>query len=464
MSNNPLVSVYIPSKNYGRFLNKSIDSVINQLYTNWELFIVDEASDDDTILISNGYVSKFPKKIRLISNKTSIGLQKLSNKILNISNGKYMMRLDADDWLDESALLLMVSKLESREDLGLVYGNYFYTDEEGNILGMESRAIFGKEDISGDIPPHGACTLFRTRSLKSVGGYSEQVNAQDGWDLWFKLYNKIGVANVVAPVFYYRQHGSSLSRNQNRLLAARSKIFEEIAEKLEGNYKPTCVAVIPVKESYPHFEGVPYKDVNGQSLLEISISNSFKSKKIKMVVVSSESQQVLDYSKRLEIEGKVPKHLRLLRKKTKNSRNIPINDFMFSAGELYFENNNEYPDIILFLSMHSINRNSQHIDKAINVLRINESDSVVSVTEQRDPMFKHGQKGLELINPGRFQKLSYDKEKLYKFNGVLIATWWEILKSKSNSLFGERISYIEMSNEDSIQIKSESILKSINKD
>ena len=464
MNMESLVTVYIPCRNYGKFLSKSIDSVLSQLYTNWELFIIDEGSTDDSVKIASEYLKKYSQKIKLIINEKPIGLQKIANNILGISNGKYMVRLDADDWFDESALLLMVSKLKNSPKAGLVYGNYFYTDEEGNTLGMESRAIHGKEDISGDIPPHGACTLFRTRSLKSVGGYSEQVNAQDGWDLWFKLYNKIGVVNVVAPIFYYRQHGSSLSRNQNRLLNARSKIFEEIAEKLEGNYKPTCVAVIPVKESYPHFEGVPYKDVNGQSLLEISISNAFKSKKIKMVVVSSESQQVLDYSKKLEIEGKVPKHLRLLRSKTKNSRNIPINDFMFSAGELYFENNNEYPDIILFLSMHSINRKSQHIDKAINVLRINESDSVVSVTEQRDPMFKHGQKGLELINPGRFQKLSYDKEKLYRFNGVLTATWWEILKSKSNSLFGERISYIEMSNEDSIQIKSESILKSINKD
>ena len=334
MLKNPLVTIYIPCRNYGRFLNQSINSVLNQLYINWELIIIDEASEDDTIVIAESYISKFPKKIKLLSNKSPIGLQKLSNKVLKLANGKYMMRLDADDWLDESALLLMVSKLESKEGLGLVYGNYFYTDEKGNNLGMEKRAIFGQEDVSGNVPPHGACTLFRTRSLKSVGGYSEQVDAQDGWDLWFKLYNKIGVASVVAPVFYYRQHGKSLSRNQNRLLNARSKIFEEIANKLEGNYKPLCVAVIPVKESYPHFERVPYKQINGRSILEISIINAFKSKKIETVIVSSESKDVLEYSKKLELDGKVPKHLRLLRSKTKNLRNIPITDFMFSAGKL----------------------------------------------------------------------------------------------------------------------------------
>ena len=67
-------------------------------------------------------------------------------------------------------------------------------------------------------------------------------------------------------------------------------------------------------------------------------------------------------------------------------------------------------------------------------------------------MFRHGKHGLDLINPGRFQDLTFDKELLYKFNGSLIATWWDSLKF--NSLFGEKTSYIEMSRADSIQIKS----------
>ena len=58
--------------------------------------------------------------------------------------------------------------------------------------------------------PHGACTMFRTRALKNVGGYSEDANAQDGWDLWYKLAERIGAINIQTPVFYYRQHGKSM--------------------------------------------------------------------------------------------------------------------------------------------------------------------------------------------------------------------------------------------------------------
>ena len=114
----------------------------------------------------------------------------------------------------------------------------------------------------------------------------------------------------------------------------------------------------------------------------------------------------------------------------------------------------------MFLSMHAINRKSYHIDKAFNVLRVTESDSVVSVQEEREPMFNYEKSGLNLINPGRFEDLVYDKERLYRFNGSIIATWWEVLKE--HSLFGEKISFIEMTQEESIQIKSASMLKSLN--
>ena len=71
-------------------------------------------------------------------------------------------------------------------------------------------------------------------------------------------------------------------------------------------------------------------------------------------------------------------------------------------------------------------------------------------------MFKFGISGLELINPGRFKNLSFDKEKLYRFNGSLIATWWDLLEKES--LFGNKTSYIEMSSRDSLQIKDTSQL------
>ena len=457
MSLTPLITVYIPCRNYGNFLKQCIESVFSQLYTNWELIIVDEGSTDDTAVIAQEFCRLRPKDLTFIHNEKATGLQKLANTVLSVAKGKYMVRLDADDWFDECALLIMVAKLESTPDIGMVYGNYFYTDIDGKVLGVERRHKLGDEDTVGHLPPHGACTMFRTRALKVVGGYSQDVNAQDGWELWYKLYSRIGAASLDLPIFYYRQHGSSLSRDSNRLLKARARIFSRISEKLDGDYKPTCVAVIPVRESYPGCDGVPYRMFDNVSLLERAILSATHSNKVDIVVVSSESQKVLDYAEKLELDGRVPAHLRLLRIEDESSgRNIPIRDLMINAGNHYEELHGVFPDIVAFLSMHAVCRRAEHIDKALNVLRITESDTAVSVQEEREPMFTHGEMGLKLLNPGRFQELSFDRERLYRFNGSIISTWWEVLQS--HDLFGEKTAFIEMSAEDSFQVKDASTL------
>ena len=461
MNSSPLVSIYIPCRNYGKFLSQSIESVINQIYTNWELFIIDEGSSDETLLIANKYKMDNPDRISVIKNDKSVGLQKLSNHILRIANGKYMMRLDADDWLNECALLVMTAKLEIDPNIGLVYGNYFYVDYKGKVLDMENRHKLGEEDAAGHLAPHGACTMFLTRALKSVGGYSENVNAQDGWDLWYKLFKRTGAASLDIPIFYYRQHGESMSLNQKRLLNARTTIFNDVNKNLEGDYNISCAAVIPVRESYDNFANVPYQKLNGVSLLEKAILSAANSEKINDVIISSESQKVLDYSLSLEKEGRVPKHFRLKRSSShESSRNIPIQNLMLEAGDYYKELKGEMPDVIMFLNLHAFYRETTHIDAALSILKITESDSVVSVKEERDPMFSHGVNGLNLLNPGRFKDLIFDRERLYRFNGAIIATWTEILKS--HSVFGEQIGYIEMPLEQSIQVKTNKMLDYLN--
>ena len=84
-------------------------------------------------------MNKYPNQITLINNERPAGLQKAGNDVLSKANGKYMLRLDADDWLDENTTLIMAAKLEATPDVGLVYGNYFYTDSNGNVLGFERR-------------------------------------------------------------------------------------------------------------------------------------------------------------------------------------------------------------------------------------------------------------------------------------------------------------------------------------
>ena len=124
--------------------------------------------------------------------------------------------------------------------------------------------------------------------------------------------------------------------------------YSKKLEKLEGDYKPVSVAVIPVKESYPDFQNVPFQKIHDKSIIELAINNASQSKKVDCVVVSSESKNVLDFCRDLENDKKVPAHIRLSRAKDSKSNGIPIRDFMIQAAEKYSENKGRYPDIMLF--------------------------------------------------------------------------------------------------------------------
>jgi glycosyltransferase involved in cell wall biosynthesis len=456
-SDSPLVTVYVPCRNYGRYLEKAVASVHAQLYRNWELYIIDEASTDETPVVCERLRAVAPDRIHVITHTTPQGLQKTANTVLNLTRGRYIMRLDADDWLDEAALLLMVAKLESDPKLGLVYGNYFYASEDGKVLGMEHRYRLGSEDTVGHLPPHGACTMVRTRVLKAVGGYSEDVDAQDGWELWYKLINRVQAANLEAPLFYYRQHDASLSRDSSRLLAARAKIFGKLRQQMEGSYRLSCLAVIGVRESYPGFEGVPYQMIGRRSLLQRAVESATGAAGVTEVIVTSGSQSVLDYAESLERDGLVGAHMRVLRPATWESGHLPVVEVLRHASEAYKRKYAAYPDAVVFLSAHAPLRRAEHVEKGLNILRVTCSDSVVSVTEEREPVFTHGASGLQLLNPGRFQNLTYDRERLYRFNGAFLGVWWDVVAA--NSIFGEQVGYFEMSAEDSFQIKRPDDLK-----
>jgi glycosyltransferase involved in cell wall biosynthesis len=448
----PLVTVYIPARNYGRYLQQAIDSVRHQLYPSWELFVIDEASTDETSMIGAHAQQGDPARIHVITNAEPEGLQRIANRVLSLASGRYIMRLDADDWLDESALLLMVAKLESDPRLGLVYGNYFYTDPDGQVIGVERRQKLGSEDEARHLPPHGACTMVRTRELKAVGGYSEDVDAQDGWDLWHKLVHRVKTANLEAPLFYYRQHEQSLSRNDRRLLTARDRILAKARTRLDGSYTPSCLAVIPVRESYPAFEGVPYVELEGRSLLQRALQGAQDAQGITEIIVTSESDDVLAFAADLQERALVREHMRVRRPpEIGRARVRRLPEILTHAGEAYQRSRGAYPDVVVFLSLHAPLRRAIDVDKAIDTLRIHSCDSVVSVCEEVEPVFAHGRDGLRLLNPGRFDGLAYERERLYRFNGAVLAVWWDMLAE--GDLFGQRIGYVEMAQEDSIQIK-----------
>src|SRR5262249_41318186 len=150
------------------------------------------------------------------------------------------------------------------------------------------------------------------------------------WELWFKLVNRVKSAQLDLPLFYYRQHQQSLSKDRERLLNARTEILRKARDSLAGSYKPTCLAVIPVRESYPDWQGVPYEKINGKSLLELALDSAHQARGVTDVAVSSESQSVLDFSRTLE-QSSGRKNLHILRPSFHNGETFRPQDILAHA-------------------------------------------------------------------------------------------------------------------------------------
>ncbi|ODS33741.1 MAG: glycosyltransferase family 2 [Candidatus Scalindua rubra] len=224
----PKVTVYIPTHNYDRYIDKAIQSVLKQTMTDWELIVIDDGSTDNTIETISKY--KTHPKIRIIEQDNK-GLNVTNNIALRLSNGKYIMRLDADDYLDENILLVLSNILDEKPDIGLVYPDYYHVDEEGEIVEIVRRKKIEEEVELLDLPAHGACTIIRKECLLDLKGYEEEFSCQDGYDLWLRFIKRYKPYNVNIPLFYYRQHPKSLTRQQEGILDTRKKIKEKYVNK-----------------------------------------------------------------------------------------------------------------------------------------------------------------------------------------------------------------------------------------
>ena len=231
------ISIYIISRNYDKYLEQAILSVLSQTEKKWHLYLINDGSSDSTKKIMSKYHQMYPKKIYFINNKKNIGLQKNANKIIDISTNEFLMRLDADDWLENNAIRLVLNEFKKNKKIDIVFGNYFYSSSNGIRISKENKLVLNKKINFKHFPPHGACTAFKKNLLKKYGGYNEKFNAQDGWDLWHKIAKKNNVSYIKNPIFNYRQHEKSISKNKTKMLDARNKIFEFYSNKINNKKK-----------------------------------------------------------------------------------------------------------------------------------------------------------------------------------------------------------------------------------
>ncbi|MEN9342163.1 MAG: putative glycosyltransferase EpsE [Candidatus Parcubacteria bacterium] len=214
------VSIILPTYNRAGLLPRAIDSVMRQSYKDWELIIVDDASTDETPEIIKKW-AETDYRITVITNVVNQypDLPKNLNKGLAIAKGKYIARLDDDDyWIDSQKLEKQVDFLEKNKEYVIVGTGMIVIDEKGEEL---YRYLKNREDV--DIrkkalfanPFSHTTVLFRADAARLVGGYSNWDFAED-WDLWLKLGRKGKFYNVPEYSTAYLSAGQNNSYKYQR--------------------------------------------------------------------------------------------------------------------------------------------------------------------------------------------------------------------------------------------------------
>ena len=289
----PLVTVYVTNHNYGKYINKAIKSVLEQSLKNFELIIIDDGSKDNSKKIIDKY--KNNKKITTIFQKNR-GLIVSNNLALRLAKGKYILRLDADDWLDLHALEIMSSILEKNSKIGLVFPDYYIVNKNGEIIESVRRHNFKKVKLL-DQPAHGACTMVRKENLQDIGGYDEEFNCQDGYYLWLRFIKKYLIRNINLPLFYYRQHRDSLSRNTQKILDNRSIITKKIS-KMGETKKMRVLAILPIRGLKISPYSMVLRKIKKKPLVFYTIDNLLKCNQVKYIVITSPDIHILGILKK----------------------------------------------------------------------------------------------------------------------------------------------------------------------
>jgi len=411
----PKVSIYILNYNYGRFISKAIESCVSQTFKDIEIIIIDDGSTDDSKKIINLYTQKYPSLICRFNNNQ--GLIKSCNTALKIARGKYILRLDADDWLDRNAIEIMYNKMEKNKDVELLFPDYYEVDKDDNILHTIRRHDFIKAKLL-DVPAHGACTLFRKKTLLINGGYDENFSCQDGVEIWLRFYKKFKVMNLNLPLFYYRRHGENLTVNKKKILDNRNRILSK-----HNNKKFNALAYIPIRgKKYDKFSQV-LTNLGNKKLIDWTIESLSKVKTISHILISSPDENILKYVKKLKNKKIIP----IKRNLELSTQGVIIEDSMIDSLKKLKKIKFDY---VVMSKLNNPFRNSKHIENALNLINIFELDRVFGVYVENKIYFRHDGntlKPLRYYDSSRVLSTSSKKinvrvesEEIYKDSGSFI--------------------------------------------
>jgi glycosyltransferase involved in cell wall biosynthesis len=271
----PLISILIPTYNTNeKFLRECLDSVVNQVYQNWELCIADDASKEPQVIkVLEEYRERFPTQIKLVFCEENRHISATTNAALEVAEGEFVALLDHDDLLTEDALFEVVKLLNQKHEKQV---DVIYSDEDkwSDVTNCFDEPFFkpdwSPENLKGQMYI-GHLGIYRRNLVEEVGGFRLGLEGSQDWDLALRVTEKAqSICHIPKILYHWRKHSNSTAQHANQknyaVIAGLKAVNDALERENEGgiahlNDKNNCVLVqYPIKNKPLVSIVIPTKD------------------------------------------------------------------------------------------------------------------------------------------------------------------------------------------------------------
>lgn len=331
MKNNILFSIIIPMFNCEKTINKTIKSVLNQTYENFELILIDDGSKDETLKT----ISKYCNDSRItVIKKENEGVSSTRNKGLDIANGDYIMFLDADDYYDHNLLMTLFDLLSNNKiDLlkfgyyketknGLLKRKYHFCTITNKIIEKRefNKLVFPNIFASYDFNPVWNCAISK-KCIKNIRFDSNLITAEDLDFVTSVISNVNNIYILDIPLIHYIHSQQSITRSSN--LEKSLKKFEcQIISynKIKEKYNKFFDDIHVNKRIYSDFCSLLY-----EFIVKADSYNDYKNmlEKYKIVELYAELIKNIDISLNMNIKDNIifsENYFRRIKQKSKMNK------------------------------------------------------------------------------------------------------------------------------------------------
>lgn len=209
----PLISVLVATYNHEKYIGRCLRSLLDQTLNKdlYEIVVVDDCSVDKT---SYG-LDLFHDSIVRIINKKNIGLSKSLNKGIKRARGKYIVRVDSDDYVNSNFLNILLLFLELNTHYDAISCDYYQVDEFEEII-KNNNCI--RDPIACGI-------LFRKQQLIEIGMYDPNFYCNEEREMRIRFEKKYKIGRVELPLYRYRRHASNITNNQSNMKSSMEKLM-----------------------------------------------------------------------------------------------------------------------------------------------------------------------------------------------------------------------------------------------